>query len=181
MDLGNWISLGGFIVAVGVVLVATGKAVSKLDYIEKAISTIQGEIKIIPLLDERIKAIQRQISGIWTRKFTVSNSPLSLNTYGKKILKVSGIKKVIEEHYKEILEDVRILKPKTALQGQESIIAIVLKFKLDENLKTILENGAFESGVDVDTVLAVGAIDIRDKMLEDIGFNINDLKDESLS
>ena len=60
-------------------------------------------------------------------------------------------------------------------QETSSLIKIVRTLQANSDYKNLLENGAFESGSDVNTILFVGAIYIRDNVLSQLNFERADI------
>lgn len=141
--------------------------------IKPSIQKIDAKIdnNIIPALSNisnGISFLQGKIDNINTSKVTKSKSPLVLNEQGIKILTESGIDKIIEDNYNSILSTVKNNNPANAFQAQESIIDAVKELLNDPKLKNAIEIGAFSCGSDVETVLFVGAINVRDRILTEL-------------
>jgi len=141
----------------------SGKVMQHITHIDKDIEEIKNVIKVIPVLEWKV-------DELWKRRNSTKNSPTQLNDEGKNILKDSGVKKIIKEHLEQIIEDVKSKNPGNAYQAQEHIIEVVRQLKEIPSLNETLENGAFNSGVSVETVLYVGAVDIRDDILIQLDF-----------
>lgn len=158
----NWIAIAGIVITIvgGLVFLIfrSGTVVEKINNVET-----------------RLSKVEIRLDGLWERYFSVNKSPVQLNDNGLKVLEDSGIKKIVEDRFKIIVDKVKEKNPQNAYQAQEFVKNIVEDFKNDISLKNILENGAFKSGVDVFTILFVGAIYIRDKVLIQVGFNIDDI------
>jgi hypothetical protein len=146
------------------------------DNIKPSILIINRKIdEINPILNS-INSGVSYIHGILNiKKVTKSTSPLVLNDAGNKILRDSGIDKIIQQNYKDILNKVKERNPENAYKAQEDIIEIVKDLKNFPDLINVIELGAFSSGSDVETVLFVGAIDIRDKILEELKLYSQDI------
>lgn len=108
-------------------------------------------------------------------EFSVTASPRKLNEYGLKVLKDSSIEQVIEPKFDEIIDELRKLDPKNPYQAQEALFEIVQHFKDDEGLLPAIENGAFLSGRSPEEILYVGALNIRDKVIGELGLSIGDI------
>ncbi len=130
-------------------------------------------------LDSKITILDNKVTPLWQSFVSVSKSPAQLNDKGIEVLDKSGIDKVLDIRFEEILNNVKGLNPTNAYEGQQIIIAEVNKLKNNADLKNTIENGAFNSGMNVDTVLFVGAIYIRDKILRELHFDIDDIDKHS--
>lgn len=108
-------------------------------------------------------------------KVTVSKSPRQLNDSGKRILTQSGIGEIVNSKFDALVDRVKAQKPQNAYQGEELILSAVEGLRSESELKNKIEDGAYKSGDSVETVLFVGGIYIRDKILEKL-----DLKPEDI-
>jgi hypothetical protein len=116
-----------------------------------------------------------KVDELWRKNTTTSGSPMILNENGKKVLIDSNIKSLTNKYYPEILNQVKSLNPPNPFQAQELLIQIVGKYRDKEECKNELESAAYNSGNNVETVLFVAAIDIRDKIVSDLGFSVDDI------
>lgn len=93
-----------------------------------------------------------------------------LNEAGLHALEASKIGNFVNVQYSQILSDVRNMEPKNAYQAQEVLINVVNRYKYDEYFTNMLQEAAFASGYDIDSVLLVAALSIRDRVITDLGF-----------
>lgn len=170
--------LGGIIL----LIFRSGKVVQNIEHIDKDLTKLESDVKDIDndmhevkLQVGKISFIEQRLDSLWKSFFSVSKSPMQLNDRGLKILEDSGIKIIVEDKFTEIVQKVKNRNPKNAYEIQEFTQQIVEEYKSDLTLKNSLENGAFKSGADVSTVLLVGGIYIRDRVLKELGFNIDDI------
>lgn len=124
-------------------------------------------VKMEPLVD-KIPAMEVKVTELWRFRMANNDSPMVLNDKGLIILKESGINELVDLNYHAILSKVRNLSPPNAYQAQETIVMVVKELINDPILKNNIEAGAYKSGVDVETVLFVGALYIRDKILQEL-------------
>ncbi len=150
----------------------SGVLVTNVDTIKTDVGDIKTQVNS---LGEKTAVLVDRVSVLWEGRFSHSNSPRALNDYGKKILAESGIKVLIDSHYDVILSEVRSLNPKNAYQAEKNIIAVVEATLKAPSLIPALEDGAFNSGSDIDTLLLVGAINIRERILSEINFRVSDI------
>jgi hypothetical protein len=119
--------------------------------------------------------LQIKVEELWRQKITKSESPMVLNEVGKKILLDSKIDDLTEKYFTEILLKVKSLNPENPYQAQEHLISVLGDFKDREECRNDLENAAFKSGYNVETILFVAALNIRDHIINDLGFNRDDI------
>lgn len=106
---------------------------------------------------------------------SASASPRKLNELGMKVLKDSSIEQVLEPMFEEIVDQVRCKNPENPYQAQEALFEVAQLLKDDEGLQPAIENGAFLSGHTPDEVLYVGALNMRDRVIEALGLQVGDI------
>lgn len=114
--------------------------------------------------------MQMKLEVMWQHHLSKSNSPKVLNEAGLKALEASKIGNFVNDQYAQILSEVRNLEPKNAYQGQEVLINVVNRFKHEAYCVDMLQEAAFASGYDIDSLLFVAALSIRDRVIADLGF-----------
>lgn len=135
-------------------------------------------------LDEDVKPVLRRVNErvtiLWSRRVATGQSPLALNEHGKNILEYSGVKEIIEKHRGRLLEFVRSREPRNAYRVQEYSKEAVFELRDDPEILSQLEEGAYQTGEDVDTVLLVGALYLRNQILPKFSFTYTqrETKDE---
>lgn len=187
----NWTCIGIIVtVVIGIIALTFyfGKQHQKTEAIESDISNnVKPSIKnigdkidnsIIPSLttiSSGVSYLQGKMDKLSTSSVTSSQSPVVLNDKGKKILIDSGIDKIIENNYNDIITNIKSKNPINAYEAQELIINVVKDLINNTSLKNAIEIGAFSCGSDVQTVLYVGAINIRDKILTELNLYPKDI------
>lgn len=132
---------------------------------------------------EKVDAIAMDVSEmkpkvdiLWKDKFAQSFSPRQLNELGKDILNKSGIKEIIDSKKQRLLEAVRELDPKNAYDAEQDISSVVNELpKYCPGIVDQLKDGAFKVGQNIDALLLVGSIYLRDLIFSDLGFSLVDL------
>ena len=163
---GEWIGLSGLIISAFTIVFGGGKIFERINNIKKSLDDLKPDINEIP-------EIRVKVSLLWADRFTKSESPMVLNEKGIKILKDSKIEELTDKYYSQIIEQLKSKKCENAYQAQESLIEIVKNYKNIGECKNHLENAAFLSGVDVDTILFAAAINIRDKAIKELQFEVH--------
>jgi hypothetical protein len=174
--LGDWVPIAtlalGLLGTIIVFAFKIGGIKSTIDNTEKNIIEIKDDFKE---LKPRFAIVESRVNDLWANKITQQKSPRYLNTLGEKILKESKVDQLINEHYKEILSKVKELNPSNAYKAEQDIIKVVQELILDTGCQNKLENSAFQTGQSVNTILFVGAIYIRDKIIKEIGLEVSDI------
>jgi hypothetical protein len=141
-----------------------GKLLQRIDNVELSIKEdLKPELQ---LLGQRIHELALCINS---SSLTSSNSPRVLNTRGRKILDDSRVSEIIEERFEDIVSKVREMQPENEYQAERATIDIVQDMANDPYSKDQLESGAFNSGSSVGMVLFVAAINIRDRVIKQLG------------
>jgi len=166
------VSLPVLIIVLGLFFRA-GSITTTIKNISADVAEIKKEVKKIPHLEGKIE-------GLMVQKVSVSQSPIQLNGYGLKILADSHIGHIIEPYIKEITNTVRNNKPETVLQAQNQIFEAFKTLKSRPEIKNAIETAAFNAGSDVETLLLVAAIDSRDNILKELGYDGKEIDNTTL-
>jgi hypothetical protein len=173
---GDWIAIIGLALGLlGTIIVFSYRAGRIVEKVDGVVVDIQALNSDIIRLSDMTTGISDRVNTIWGAMFLTTRSPKYLNEYGLKILKDSGVEKTIDNHYNEIVQIVKRSSPSNAYQAEQSVISAVQSLVLDENCKNELEVGAYKTGQSIATVLYVGAIYIRDKVLKELELDVQDI------
>jgi hypothetical protein len=104
-----------------------------------------------------------------------SNSPRTLSDDGIKVLNNSGINAIVDDKYNFIVKQVKKIKPENPYQAELAVLDVVSHLVDDPVLKDAVEEGAFKSGYFVPSVLFVGGLYIRNRVLKELGFSVGDI------
>lgn len=168
----DWIGIVGLaVMVIGAIIVLIFQAGG----IYNSVNGLKAEFASLKANVDKIPAMEVKVDEMWRFKTTVSASPMVLNDYGKKILKDSEIEKITDKYYADILVKVKALNPKNPFQAQEILIDVVKALGNDPDCQILLQDSAFKSGTNTDTVLFVAAINIRDKIISELGFSKDDI------
>lgn len=107
---------------------------------------------------------------MWKDYATKAYSSPSLSPFQKQILAKSNIGSFTNEHYPEILKEVSSFEPHNARQAEQLLISVMKFYDQDERYKEELQQLARSSGYNVDSLLYVAAISIKDRIIADLGF-----------
>jgi len=198
LDFNSWDSQvwGNIVVAIMLALIAfaffLGKLTLNISFLKqgyKAIPDMKSDIaankktagisdKTLTSIDDKIDRMIDKFDAVLFRSVAGPASPIRLTPRGERVLKQSKVAIVIQEKYDFIIEQVKNKIPKNAYQTQEVLFDVVAQLRKDETLIDRLENGAFLSGSDVEIVLYAGAVDIRDRVVKELGFILEDIDKE---
>ena len=120
--------------------------------------------------------IKPKVDILWKDKYAPAHSPRKLNERGEKILHDSGIKEIIEEKKDKLFELVKEKDAKNAYDAEQAVLSIVEK--LPEHCPDVIEKlktGAFKTGANIDTVLLVGGLLLRDLIFPMLGFSVEEI------
>ncbi|MBI4215594.1 MAG: hypothetical protein HY602_02630 [Parcubacteria group bacterium] len=125
-----------------------------------------------------VSDIKPKVKILWELKFSESHSPMALNEKGRDILNKSGIKELVDKELPQLIEAVRGKNPKDAYQVQEFSREVMFNIKNKLEFLPQLQKGAFDTGVDIDSVLLVGSIYLRDLSLPKFNLKLGDADDQ---
>jgi len=179
----NWTEVGIIVGIIGALLSVLAFIVSKifnLGKISNRLQTVESDTKDIK---KDIKELGRdltkrmdEIMSLSARKgLAESQSPMQLSDKGKKVLKNSGIDTVVSDKFDSIVEQVKKLKPANSYQAEHAVLTVVSNLVNDPTLKDAIEEGAFNSGYAIGSVLFAGGLYIRDRVLEKLDFKIDEI------
>ena len=160
--IGNWIS--------AILLGNTRELIARID--ERTNHILEDLKDIKPKVDD----MYPKVDILWKDKVAPAHSPRRLNDYGITILNSSGIKEVIEEKKSVLLNLVKAENVKNAYYAEQTVLSVAKK--LPEHCPDVIDRlkaGAFKTGANVDTVLLVGGIYLRDLIFPDLGFSVEEI------
>lgn len=176
--IGNWIAT--------LLLGNTRELIARIDertiYMQADIATLKTDMKdvrskmdeIYPIVKEiypMVMEMYPKVEILWKNQAAPAHSRRSFNAYGKKILRESGIKEIIDEKKDEFFTMVKAKGATNAYDAEQDIL-LAVKDVLGKSPDIIekLKPGAFNTGADLDMVFLVGGIYLRDLILPDLGF-----------
>ena len=124
----------------------------------------------------RFDIVESRVGDLWADRFAPAHSPRQLNDRGYNILEESGIKEIVNNKKSDLLNLVKQRNPANPYDA-EIVIMEIMK-ELPTHCPDIIENlkqGAFKVGADIDAVLFVGGIYLRNLISKDLGLGLNDL------
>lgn len=123
-----------------------------------------------------VSEMKPKLEILWQDKFAPAHFTRQLNDRGKDILENSGIKEIINEKKQQLLELVKFRKSKNPYDAEIAIFEVVKQLKSHcPGIVDKLKDGAFKTGSNIDSVLFVGGIYLRNEIFPDLGFSLNDL------
>ncbi len=157
-------------------VILLGETKDKIIEISKDVEYIRKEMDedIKPIL----KNVDKKVAILWAERFATRHSPIQLNQRGKEILEKSGIKTLIDEMRTQFFTSIKEKTPQNAYQVQELSKQVVFNIKNDPKILPQLEKSAYNIGVDVDSILWVGSIYLRDLVLPDFKFRTEQIDNQ---
>lgn len=172
------IGLAESIIAIVVFIFTIGVSWGSLKFRIKNMSETLDK-SIIPDLKEireKFCSVETKVDTLWKDKFAPATSPRQLNQRGNDILSQSGIKRIMEEKKQDIINLVKEKNPQNAFDAEAAVLAVVRELpELFPEIIETLKTGAFKVGADLDALLFVGAIHVRNEIFSDLGFSLDDL------
>ncbi len=117
-------------------------------------------------IEKEVKAHDCDINFLKGKRYAGSNSPLQLNEEGNKVLKESKINNIIDDREDELIKKIRETNPETFYDVHLTAQSILDNLiKENHSILLTVKNGAYNSGVDIDIVVFVGSLYLRDKYI----------------
>jgi hypothetical protein len=175
MTTSDWIAIAGiaiglFATTIGSSLLLAFKMGALYQGLHQEVKSMAKTLERIPLIELTIARIMGRLDVLWEVHMARSNSPIVLNEIGLRALETSNIGAFAETIYPEILRQVKDAKPENAYQAQKALVAAMQNYGDVEQYKLKLQEAAFVSGHDVNSLLFVAALSIRDRVVSDLGF-----------
>lgn len=160
----NTILLALLVAAVGAIGYLIKRVLDKTDQIGADVADIKPKVYVL-----------------WADKFAPSYSPRQLNERGENVLNESGIKQIIDEKKVDLLKIIKEKNPQTAYDAEVCISKVTKEIpNLYPDTLLALKEGAFRAGVNVDTVLLVGYVYLRNIIFPDLGFSVGDVPEDEV-
>lgn len=126
---------------------------------------------LLDTIDKRLTNVEGRFSGAFQ-----TQSPISLTVKGTNLLEGSGLRKYIDDNKKDFSEKCRSGKKiDTAYDVQEAAFDCFDNIIFEPMFETKLKEFAFQQGVDMSVLRRVGAIYLRNLLLEELGMKEKDL------
>jgi hypothetical protein len=123
-----------------------------------------------------VSEMKPKLDILWRDKIASASSPRQLNEKGRQILDTSGIKEIVDEKRDYLLKLIKEKKPLNPYDAEIVITSVMEELpKHCPDIVDKIKQGAFSSGVDINTVLFAGSIYLRNIVFADLGFNLHDL------
>ncbi len=124
---------------------------------------------------DKFAVVESRVGDLWKDKLAPSHSPRQLNDRGNTILSGSGIKEIIDKKKNDFLTVIKEKNMQNPYDAEQYILQVVSELKKDVVIVNELKVGAFSVGADIDSVLLVGGIYLRNLIFPDLGFSVTDL------
>ena len=165
LNAGNWIA----IISIAVVIV-----IAFLGLLGNMLYRQGGLDKGLAMLDGKISNLDKKFDEFILRPFATSKSPLTLTDKGNEIFNRPKIQEFVKASTFDIVSKMKLLKYDSAYKAQEQLFSIVDSYK-EGNYKINLENEAFETGQNIDTVMRIIAIGIRNDVFDQLNMKVEDI------
>jgi len=163
----SFIAVIVFVFGVGVAWATIKSSVANLD------KTINGEIKpVLTDLRDRFAVVEDRVESLWKDKVVEARSPRCLNDRGLEILQKSGIKEIVDENRSDLEARLRAQSPTTSYDAERAAILVIMDLpERSPDILARLKNGAFNVGAELNTVLLVGGMYLRDEILPNLALD----------
>jgi hypothetical protein len=171
----------GFISAMMTVLTlmfTLGRYKHKIDNLDKMVEKWIDKTDVkISSFSERLAKLEAGIERDRVHnKYIKADSPLNLTDKGKVVLLDSKGKDYIDFYKNELMSDIKRANPKTAYDIQE-LSKKVIQEKASNDSFIPIKDYAYKEGENLESIIEVMGIYLRDIVLKEWGFEISDIKD----
>lgn len=142
---------------------------SKVDRLESDMKDIKEEMKQV-----RDKAVACEATQKANEPYIKRKSPLSLTDRGNKLLENSGGKRFVDENFENLNKLVDAKGSKTPYDVQESSKIVLEEMQGDDKFDSLKEY-LFKEGIEIENLIVVMGIYLRDKILEGRGWSVADV------
>lgn len=157
---------------VGSSLFVLGRYKQNVDDAKERITELEREVKA---LGKEIVACTTKLEGGKGKDaYTQRKSPVTLNEKGTTLLKRSGADKFVLDNLDELIAKIGEQSPKTAYDVQELSDKVIRDMMNDVRFNP-LKNFAFVDGLEIDFVVLVASLYLRDLALAKLGFAYDDI------
>ncbi|MEK7646449.1 MAG: hypothetical protein AAB381_02030 [Patescibacteria group bacterium] len=174
IQIGHMEAFVGIVVFLVGLVISWGTLRAKLDHVA---STLKDKIEP-DLMDvrEKFTTVKDRVETLWQDRFAPSRSPRQLNERGENVLRESGITHILSRIRLQLLDEIKTKNPANAYDAEQVVLEVVSDItKHHPEVLDELKNGAFRVGENIDTVLLVGGIHLRNEIFPELGFSLTDL------
>lgn len=160
-------------VGYGAAALKLGRLLQRVDHLDEDNKQTKADVKG---LEKTVTKCETILSVNNKASYGVSQSPVSLNTRGKELLDESHAMEFITANQSDLIQQIRDLKVATAYDVQENAQKVLTKLAEDKDTRVDgLKEFAFKKGIDLEIVLWVAALALRDVALPILGFTADDI------
>jgi hypothetical protein len=165
LNAGNWIAIAS--IAVVIIITFLG-FLGKIIYDQGSLNT--G----FKMLDVKIDKLDKKFDEFILKPFATSKSPLTLTDKGNEIFNRPKIQEFVKANKNDIISKMKALNYDSAYKAQEKLFTIVDSYK-GGNYKINLENEAFETGQNIDIIMRIISIGIRNDVFNQLEMKVEDI------
>jgi hypothetical protein len=148
---------------------------SKVGVLSARVETLSVKVDVMSsrmdVMSAKVDDMFPKMEILWMDKSAPAHSRRKLNEYGENVLNGSGIKEIIDERKGQLFDLIKEKGSKNIYDAEEDVLSVVKQLTVRcPEIVDQLKTGAFNTGADLDTVLFVGGIYLRDLILPDLGF-----------
>ena len=122
-------------------------------------------------LSEKIDSVNKKIDEVINRlppnRIVHRDSPIKLTSFGAEISNSLSVKVWADSQVFNLFEDIKKMQPFEISEKCEKYVEA--KFEQDEILQMKIREGAYEHGTSVEDIQKVYHVELRDKLLQNVG------------
>lgn len=160
-------------VGYGAAALKLGRLLQRVDHLDEDNKETKKDVKD---LGKSVTKCETLLSINKKETYGISQSPVSLNTRGKEVLDESKAMAVITTNQTDLIQKIKELGVSTAYDVQENSLKVLTKLAEEKDARMNgLKEYAFQKGIDLEIVLWVTALALRDIALPELGFTAEDV------
>lgn len=179
----NWTAITAIVAIIGITITLvtliikkafnSGAVSTRLTNVENGINGVKQDVT--DARNDLTKRIDEVLVIVAQKGLSESNSPRRLNDEGRRVLTNSGIDAIVDDKFDYVVEQVRAKNPQNPYQAEQATLSVVADLASDPTIKDAIEEGAFNSGYPVPSVLFTGGLYIRDRVLAELDMQADDI------
>jgi len=146
----------------------------KIDDAKEDIKELKKDVHGVQMKLTEVSTKLEERTGNSEAKVLTRNSPLALNDYGEKILKDSGGDSFVITNLDDLVSKVKAMNPKSAYDVQENSREVVRSISNEQRFIPI-KDYAYKEGIDLNLLIVVMGVYLRDLALPKLGFKPEDI------
>lgn len=157
-------------------VVSGASAIATFMIYKEKVKNLEGEVDKFKteMRDLRDKVITCEVTIRANEPYWRRESPVSLTDRGHALLVESGGREFVDENFEELAQAIEEKDSKTAYDVQENAKVVIDEMQDDDRFIP-LKDYLYNEGIEIDNLIMVMALHLRDKVLRKRGWKVSDV------